>query len=215
MGSAPSEPAGHATPYRITAHHLEVCNCNHGCGCQFAGYPDHGGCRTMIGLELTEGRFGSVDLSGIRSVLAARWPGAIHEGGGHVALFVDERASDEQVNALATIFSGQAGGMPWEAIAGTVAKLDGPERASIEMAVDGRRSSFRIPGVLEVGMMPLLNPVSEEIQDVTIRYPSGGLMWNEGRVGTTETMKISYDGLEFEHPGGFAAYATPTWTNQG
>lgn len=205
---------GAHTPYRIKLHNLEVCNCNHGCGCQFAGYPDHGGCEAILGYDVIEGRFGDTDLSGARAVIGAKWPGAIHEGGGHVVLFVDEDMSDEQVEALATIFSGQAGGMPWEALAATVEKLEGPIRAPIEMTVDGKRSRYRVPGAVDVRMTPLQNPVTEEEQEVSIVYPNGGFIWDEGRIGTTETMRISHDGLEFEYPGRFAAYSTPTWTNQ-
>ena len=28
------------TPYRVRMNHIEACNCNVGCGCQFVGYPD-------------------------------------------------------------------------------------------------------------------------------------------------------------------------------
>lgn len=203
-----------AVPYRITVHHLEVCNCNHGCGCQFGGFPDHGACEAMIGLEVIDGEYGSVDLSGTRAVIGVKWPGAIHEGGGHVVLFVDENSSDKQVEGLATILSGQAGGMPWEVLAGTIDELEGPIRAPIAMIADGRRSSYSVPGVLDVRMAPLINPVSEKEQDVNIRYPSGGFMWDEGEVGTTDTMEISHDGMDFRYPGQFAVYARPTWTNQ-
>lgn len=201
-------------PYRITTHHLETCNCNHGCGCQFGGFPDRDGCESILGYEIIEGSYGDVDLAGVRAVEAAAWPGAIHEGGGRAVLFVDEKATDEQVEALVAILSGQAGGMPWEALATTIDRVDGPIRAPIEMTVDGRRSTFRVPGFVEVDMRPLENPVSGEEQDVHITYPSGGLMWDDGAIGTTGTMRLEYEDFRMEHPGGFAAYATPTWTNQ-
>lgn len=202
------------TPYSITTHHLETCNCNHGCGCQFGGFPDRGGCESLLGYEIIEGNFGDVDLTGVRAVEAAAWPGAIHEGGGRALLFVDEKASDEQVAALATIFTGQAGGMPLEALASTIDRVDGPIRAPIEMTVNGRHSTFRVPGFVDVTMKPLESPVSGEPQDVHITYPSGGFMWNDGAIGTTGTMRLDYEDFQLEHPGRFAAYATPTWTNQ-
>lgn len=203
-----------ATAYRIEVHHLETCNCNHGCGCQFGGYPDHGGCETILGYEVIEGNYGDVDLSGLRIVEAGAWPGAIHEGGGHVVMFVDENATDEQVEAVTKIFTGDAGGMPWEALGATIERFDGPIRAPIEMHVDGRSSSFRVPGAVDVRMTPLQNPVSGEDQDVHITYPQGGLMWNDGAVGTTEMMRLEQGDLRLDHPGQFAAYATPTWSNQ-
>ena len=50
-----------------------------------------------------------MDLAGVRAVVAAKYPDAIHEGNAHVVLFVDERARPEQVQAFATILSGRTG----------------------------------------------------------------------------------------------------------
>ena len=135
-------------PYQIKVHNLEVCNCSHGCGCQFAGFPSSkdGSCEAIIGYEVIDGHYGDVDLTGCRLVVAAKWPKAIHEGGGQCALFIDESCSPEQVEGLAMIYSGQAGGMPWEALAGTIGKMEGPILKPIEMTIDGTKSSFRIPG---------------------------------------------------------------------
>lgn len=203
-----------AEPYRIKVHNLEVCNCNHGCGCQFGGFPDHGGCEAILGYQVIEGNYGDVDLAGAKAVIAVKWPAAIHEGNGEAAMFVDESVSEEQEQGLAMIFSGQAGGMPWEAIAATITSLEGPLRRTIEMNVDGSKSSFRIEGVLDANMTPLKDPVSGEVKDVHIVYPDGGFMWDDGRIGTTETMRVDFGGIQFDHAGMFAAYATPEWTNQ-
>lgn len=202
------------TAYRIKVHNLETCNCEHGCGCQFGGFPDHGGCEFIIGYEVIEGNYGEVDLAGTRLVIGAKYPKAIHEGGGRAVLFVDENASAEQVEGVAMIFSGQAGGMPWEAIADTLDAVEGPVVKPIEMTVDGRRSSYRIPDVLDVEMAPIINPVTGEENDVHIVYPQGGFFWNDGSVGTTETMRIDYGDIHLDHPGQFASYAVAEWTNQ-
>ncbi len=203
-------------PYRIKAHHLEVCNCTHGCGCQFAGFPSSkdGSCQAMFGFEVIDGHYGDVDLTGCRLVVAAKWPKAIHEGGGHCALFIDESCSPEQIEGLAMIYSGQAGGMPWEAIAGTLDSVEGPILKPIEVTIDGANSSFRIPGVLEVNMEPFISPVTGEEQDVHIVYPKGGFVWNDGSVCTTETMRIDHGDMKYEHPGQFATHTIAEWTNQ-
>ena len=203
-----------AEPYRIKVHNLEVCNCNHGCGCQFGGFPDHGGCEALLGYEVIEGHYGEVDLAGARVVIAVKWPRAVHEGDGQAAMFVDESTSEEQEQGLAMIFSGQAGGMPWEALAGTIESLEGPLRRPVEMNIDGSKSSFRIDGILDANMTPLKDAVSGEEKNVHIVNPDGGFVWDDGSIGTTETMRVDFGGIQFEHPGMFAAYATPEWTNQ-
>jgi hypothetical protein len=202
------------TPYRVTLHQIECCNCNHGCGCQFAGYPDRGSCEFLIGFEIIDGRFGTVQLAGARGIVVCRYPRAIHEGNGKVTLFLDRTLKPEQVVAVSTILSGQMGGMPWEALAGTVMSFTGPVLEPIEMTVNATHSRYRIPGVLEVQQAPIRDAVSGQEKEVHIVYPKGGFMWNDGSVCTTSTMQISYRDTAFEHPGRYACYARTTWTNR-
>ena len=63
-----------------------------------------------------------------------------------MVLFVDPGASPEQVTALVTILSGQAGGMPWEAIAATIEKFEGFILRPIEIRTNGQRGHVRIAG---------------------------------------------------------------------
>jgi hypothetical protein len=198
----------------MTVHNIEACNCRPGCNCQFTGFPDHGGCEALIGGEVQEGTYGDVSLAGVRYVIAFIYPGAIHQGNGDVAVFIDERATPAQADAIAMILSGRAGGMPFEALAGTVGSLAGPVLAPIEMTVNRTKSGFRIPGVLELTMTPIRDAVSGNEKDVQIVYPNGGFFWNVGNIATSAAMSCEYGLLRFQHPGGFASYATPTWTNQ-
>src|SRR5262245_47788944 len=180
------------TPWRLKVHNLEACNCGNGCGCQFNGVPDYGGCEAITGYEVITGYYGDVDLAGVRAVLAGKWPGAIHEGNGTGVLFVDAAAHPTQVAGLAAIVTGQAGGMPWEALATTLTTMHGPILQPIEMTINGRKSSFRIPGIVEVTLTSLLNPVTGAEKEVHIVYPKGGFLWNDGDVGITSTMRITY-----------------------
>ncbi|MFN2635848.1 MAG: DUF1326 domain-containing protein [Gemmatimonadaceae bacterium] len=202
------------TSFKVKAMSLEACNCAHGCNCQFGGFPNEGKCEFLIGYEVRNGKFGKIDLKGVKFVVAAKYPNAIHEGNGHVALFIDEKATDEQVGAIATICTGQQGGMPWEAIAATVTRLEGPIQKPIKMSFDGQRSSFSIPGVLECRATPLKDPVSGADKEVHIVYPKGGFFWNDGSVVTTDASKISYGDLSFDHKAKYAAVAEVNWTNQ-
>ena|SRR5215469_8322134 len=202
------------TPYRVKAESFEACNCRHGCNCQFEGYPNEGKCEFIVGYEVKDGRVGQVSLNGVRAVVAAKYPGAIHEGNGHVVLFIDDKASDEQVNALATVLSGQLGGMPWEAIATTISKFEGPVRKPVEITVAGERSVVRVPGAIDLQLTPFKDVVSGQEKEVHIAYPKGGFFWDLGRIATTQTMRATYGDLAFEWPGKYAAAAEVNWTNQ-
>jgi hypothetical protein len=201
-------------PYRITVHNIEACNCDQACGCQFNGFPNHGNCEAVIGGEVKEGKYGDVSLAGVRYVVACTYPKAIHEGNGKVAVFIDDKVTDQQAEAITMILSGQAGGMPWEALAGTIAVLEGPVRKPIDMKVNGTRSSYKIPGVLEMRQTPIRDAVSGQDKEVQIVYPKGGFFWNVGNIATTEVLEVNYGPVKFKHGGGYASYSTPTWSNQ-
>jgi len=202
------------TLYRVKAQSIEGCNCQHGCNCQFGGYPNEGKCEFIIGYEVTDGHVGDVSLNGLRAVVAAKYPKAIHEGNGHVVVFVDDKASDEQVSAFASVLTGQLGGMPWEAIAATVSKLEGPIRKPIEITVDGENSRVRVPGSVELELTPIRDIMSGQPKEVHITYPKGGFFWDEASIATTAMMKAQHGDFRLEWPGKYAAAAEVNWTNK-
>lgn len=194
---------------------MEACNCQHGCNCQFEGFPNEGKCEFIVGYQVEDGRVGEVNLKGLKAVIACKYPNAIHEGNGHVVLFVDEKASQQQVDAFAQILAGQLGGMPWEVLAGTVSRFEGPIRKPIQIAINGERSRIAVDGAIELQLIPLRDAVSGKEKKVHIVYPEGGFFWNLGRVATTEKMRVEFGDLRMEWPNRYAAAAEVNWTNQG
>jgi len=201
--------------WALSMHQIECCNCSHGCGCQFGGFPDteDGNCEALLGFSIIKGHLNELDLAGLKMVFAAMWPKAIHQGNGKGMLFIDSVATPEQVTALATIMSGQAGGMPVEAIAGTFTEFEGPIIKDITMNVDEKHASFSIKDILDVEQTPLINPVSGEEQNVHITFPDGGFMWDEGNIGNSKVMSINHGNIAFEHAGKFSAKAIANWSN--
>jgi hypothetical protein len=201
------------TPYRVKADSIEACNCQHGCNCQFTGFPNEGKCEFIVGFEVTDGQVGDVSLKGVRAVVAAKYPKAIHEGNGHVVLFVDDKASDAQVAAFASVLSGQLGGMPWEALGPTIGKFEGPIRKPIEITSNKEQSMVRVPGAIDLQLTPIKDVVSGEPKEVHISYPKGGFFWNDAAIATTETMKAEHGDFRLEWPGKYAAMAEVHWSN--
>ena len=204
MSAAPSGK----TPYRIKAESIE------GCNCQFLGYPNEGKCEFIIGYEVKDGRVGDVSLNGMRAVIAAKYPKAIHEGNGHVVLFIDDKASDDQVSAFATVLSGQLGGMPWAALAATVGKFEGPIRKPVEITVAGEQSSVRVAGSVDMELTPIRDLTSGAAKEIHIVYPKGGFFWNDAKIATTQIMRAQHGDFSLEWPGKYAAAAEVNWTNE-
>ncbi len=201
------------TGYRVQANYVEACSCNHGCNCQFAGHPNEGFCEFLMCFEITNGHFGQVPLEGLQVVLALAYPGAIHEGRGRLVPFVNESATNEQIDALAQILSGKHGGMPWEALSNTLVSVAAPTRAPIEFDAQPQRARVKVANAVDLQLTPLLNPVTKAEKEVHIVYPKGGFFWNDGAIATTERMQVNCAGIRFEHPGRYAATSTINWTN--
>ncbi|MEP6689433.1 MAG: DUF1326 domain-containing protein, partial [Gemmatimonadales bacterium] len=121
--------------------------------------------------------------------------GTPNEGICEFIIGYDERASPEQVSAFATILSGQAGGMPWEALAGTIERFEGPIARPIDLKIDRQRAHVRIPGAIELETTPLRDPVTGVEKEVHITYPKGGFFWNDGNVVTTTAMRMTHDSM--------------------
>src|SRR5580765_8214504 len=128
------------TKWNFEADYLQGCNCDYGCPCEFSAPPTRGFCDGMGAWRINKGSYGEVPLSGLGLGFAARWPKAIHEGNGTVCIFVDEKANPRQRDALLTIASGQAGGIPFEILATTFSKLLDPMFVPFHFHLDGIRS---------------------------------------------------------------------------
>src|SRR6188768_4224659 len=130
--------ASSPTTWSFDAEFIQACNCDYGCPCEFSAPPTRGFCEGTGGYRITSGKYGDVSLDGLKLAFAARWPKAIHEGNGTMVLFIDEQASQEQRDALLTICSGKAGGLPFEILATTISKVLDPIFTRIDYEFNGR-----------------------------------------------------------------------------
>jgi len=171
------------TTWRLKGTGYEFCNCQPGCTCNFNGFPtsSDGSCKAAVANQITEGNCGDVDLSGVTALMIIDWPKAIHDGNGKAVFVVPPEVSDEQLGALAQIYTGQLGGMPWE-ILGTTYEVAGVVRADVELNDAGIDSGFRVPGVGEAKGTTLKNPVTGEDHRVAIVLEEG-FIWKRGDCG--------------------------------
>ncbi len=171
------------TAWRLRGKGYEFCNCQPGCTCNFSGFPtsSDGSCKAAVATYISEGSCGDLDLSDITAVAILSWPKAIHDGDGKAIFVVPPAVSDEQLGALAQIFTGQLGGLPWS-ILGTTFEVAGVVRAEVELHDDGMHSGFEIPGVGRASGTTLKNPVTGEDHLASIVLDTG-FIWKEGKCG--------------------------------
>lgn len=194
------------TKWSLEADYLQACNCDYGCPCEFAAPPTLGYCEGVGAWRINRGNFGDVKLDGLAFGFAARWPKAIHEGNGTACLFFDERADAKQREALLTICSGKAGGLPFEIIVTTFSKILDPQFVPFKFHLDGRNSRVEAGNAMKMGLAPIKNPVTGENEDVRITHGSG-FIFKEAECVSADEMVTSAGELKFSWPkkAGFVA----------
>jgi len=163
--------------WRIEGVKISACSCDYGCPCEFNGRPTSVPCEGMEAMEIEHGRFGSIDLSGVRFGAFFRWPGPVHEGGGTVQGVIDRRATDEQRVALTKILSGeeQEPTTVFNIYGSTIETELDTAFVSIEFEYDwdARTGRTTIDGLGELSIEPIRNPVTGSPHRAQILLPDG------------------------------------------
>lgn len=187
--------------WNIKADYVEACNCDYGCPCNFNGFPTYGFCRALVLYHIKSGSYGSVKLDGVDVIYAASWPKAIHEGNGTAQLFISKKATEDQRKAIVNIFSGKAKGEgPFALFANTLKYLLDPQFVDIAVKIDGRKSSFSVPGVIDVQLENFKNPVTGEEADTKIQIPKG-FIFKLADAAKSKVMHILTPNLNFDDSG--------------
>lgn len=154
------------------------CNCAYGCPCQFEALPTYGSCRGFEVLRIDKGRYGEVDLSGLKVGMLYAWPGPIFEGKGELQAIIEDRADATQRRVLERVLHGEdtdeAATHWWvfRAMSDTVhPTLFKP--IEYEVDLEGRTAQVRIPGVIESTGRPIRPPHSDAEHRVQIHIPNG------------------------------------------
>lgn len=163
--------------WMIEGPKIGACSCSFGCPCEFNARPTLGMCEGLEAHKIESGWFGKTRLDGLVIGARYRWPGAVHEGGGVVQGFIDERADDAQREALFTILAGkeQEPSTVFNIYASTVEKELDPIFGTFTFACDleARTGRFTVPGVLDLVLRPILNPVTGKPHRAKIVLPEG------------------------------------------
>ena len=132
--------------WKLSGTYFETCNCDMACPCVFLSPPTQGECTVLIGWHIDSGHFGDTTLDGLNVAFAVHSPGHMLEVQWNAAIYLDNRADEQQGEALQTIFSGQAGGHP-SVLASHVGNILGIQSAAIEYQAEGKKRSLKIDDV--------------------------------------------------------------------
>lgn len=181
--------------WNLSGSYFESCNCEAACPCVFLSPPTTGECTAIVGWHIDEGFHEGVNLDGLNVALAVHSPGHMATTKWLAAMYLDDRASEEQAGALGAIFSGAAGGHP--AVLGAhIGEVLGVRSAPITFEGDESSRSMRIGEVADVRIKAMAGqagaPVSVENHPLAIapgqvlvaarsdhlRYTDHGFEWD-------------------------------------
>ena len=185
--------------WNLTGSYIETCSCELMCPCNLS--MDHGAtydfCRVSLIFNIREGEVDGTDIGGLKVAVVGDTPKVMTEGNWRLGVFVDETASDEQMDKLVQVFSGQLGG-PMAALSPLVGEILGVERAPIEVVDDGLRHSVRVGDAVDFeieDIVPFGMENGRPIRFDGMFHPVGsGLTMAEAKRSRINAFGIQYEG---------------------
>ena len=129
---------------------MEACTCESACPCTMLSDPTEGTCTAVVAWHIDEGTFNGTSLDDLNVVVALHTPGNMADGDWKAVLYLDDRATPNQQEALGTIFGGEAGGHPAH-MAELISDMRGVETVPLTFETNGKSGRIRIGEVGEIG----------------------------------------------------------------
>ncbi len=136
------------TDWNLQGGYFETCNCVTACPCVWLQPPSEGNCKLLVAWHIGSGHLNGQVLDGLNVALACYSPGHMKDGNWQAALYVDERASDAQFDAITQIFSGQQGGHP-AILMSFVSEVLGIKKVKIDYQEQSNKRQLYIPEIAQ------------------------------------------------------------------
>jgi len=146
--------------YELEGHMTEVCTCGSPCPCFAAQNPDGDSCAFSWVFDFEKGMIEGRDVGGLRLGFFGTFDGNPLEAQVRLAIFVDDRATEEQEAALLRAFTGELGG-PLADLAGLVGEVVTVERVPIEVEVTKGTGQYRIGNLAHADIEGFASPTGE------------------------------------------------------
>lgn len=144
--------------YMLQGTLLEACSCNVLCPCWIGEDPDKGTCDAFVAYHYDRGEISGVDVGGLSMIMLAQIPGnVLVPKSWKLIVLVDEKATDEQVQALTDAYTGKLGG-PLADLAQLVGEIVALERVPILHEVHGGAGTLRAGEYISAEMEPYRGP---------------------------------------------------------
>ena len=197
--------------WELEGSYFENCSCTWVCPCTVTSLvmpATEDRCRFLLAYHIDRGQVGGLDVSGLSAAILGDTPKQMADGNWNVGLILDERASDEQADALVAIFSGRDGG-PMAALAPLIGNVLGIERAPIDFRSENGHHSARIGSDIEIAVEDFTPEGLDRPTRVDgVFHPSNSTL----TVARPVTSRISAFGMTLHNEGRSAFSAPFNWS---
>jgi hypothetical protein len=183
--------------YELEGTLLEVCTCDVLCPCWIGEDPDQGVCMSVVAYNFDRGTIRGIDVSGLTAVNVVHIPGNILEGNWKQVLLVDDKATDEQFDAIVAMITGELGG-PLADLAQLVGERLAIKRAPVSHEIVDGAGKIVVGDLVSAEMHPYKGPdgTTTTLRDSIFSTVPGSPAY----VGVADHQKVSIPehGLEWE-----------------
>jgi len=130
-------------PYHLEGRLLEVCNCRVLCPCWIGEDPDYGTCDTIVAYHFDKGTINDIDVAGRTIAMIAHVPGNILQGNWRVAVYLDDKVTPQQEEAILGVYTGKLGG-PVADLAKLVGEVVSVEKVPVTFTVQGGKGTIKL-----------------------------------------------------------------------
>jgi hypothetical protein len=193
--------------WKLDGTYFENCNCDWVCPCtvtSFASPATGDRCQVVLMYHIESGEIDGVRVDGLGVALVADTPKRMLDGSWRVGLLIDEKASSDQANGLAGVFSGQSGG-PVANLAPLIGEVLGIEQLPMEYSDDGGLHRVRIGAEIAIEVQDYAAQEGAEPTRLTgVAHPSNSTI----TIARPVESQIRAFGMEF-HNAGKSAFSAP------
>lgn len=182
-------------PYNLDRALLEVCTCNILCPCWVGEDPDNGDCQSIMAWHFDKGTIDGVDVAGLTFAGVMDIPGNVLAGNWRAMVYIDDKSSPEQEEALLNLYTGKLGG-PVADLVKLIGEVVGVERVPIKFELEVVSGSVKIGNAAEAELMAYKGATGKEsaLYDTVFTTVPGAPAY----VGKASTYKANVPALNID-----------------
>jgi hypothetical protein len=214
--------------WRLEGDYFDGCNCKSICPCIFALDPTEGHCKGVAAWHIEKGYFtsgtndgrnsnksnnNSISLANLNVIMAVHAPGHMFTGPKwKIALYLDEKATNDQKDALTKIFTGQVGGEFFAEILPLIGEILGIKSGPIEFNIEGKkRRKIKIPYIVDMEIEGLTGN-DPNVESKVVNPAFSNTPGNDPIIARSTRHTYKDHGLEWDNSGRNAFYSRFTYS---